>query len=73
MVALSRRAAEHRQRLRQFGRLYALGGRLHAQRLGKAQHRAHDRHGVAIGQHAGDEAAIDLEHVDRQFLKVGER
>ena len=48
------------------------GGRRHAERIGEAEHGADDRDAVGIDHHPGDEAAVDLEHVDRQALEIGE-
>ncbi len=72
IIALPRSAAERRQSRRQFDRLDPFGGGRHAERVGEAEHGADDRHAVGIDHHPGDEAAVDLEHVDRQALEIGE-
>src|SRR3546814_13421808 len=63
-------AAGRRQQPRLVGGLDALGGRLHSQHFGEALDRADDRDLVAVVDHMLDEAAVDLEHVDRQALQV---
>src|SRR5690349_21638815 len=70
--ALPRGAAERGERGCKLDRLDSLGRRRHAERLGEAQHRANDRHCVGIDHHSRHEALVDLEHVDRQSLEIGE-
>ena len=51
----------------------ALGDDLEAQVPAEVDDRPHDRHVLALAAEAGDEAAVDLDLVDRQALQVGQR
>ena len=65
-VALGHLAPEGPQPQRLAGGLDALGDEVVAQRAGHADDGGDDR-GVAVGDaEAGDERAVDLDHVDRE-------
>ena len=55
------------------GFLDALGGRLHAERMGEFGDRADDRAGAVAGQQVLDEAAVDLDLVEREALQIAQR
>src|SRR5438552_226021 len=46
--------------------LHALGDHLHAQRMRERDDGRDDRHLVVVAGHLGDEAAVDLQVVDRE-------
>lgn len=58
---------------RQVGILVTLGDGLHAHRVGEDDDHAHDGVVARVAQGVADEALVDLELIQRQPLKVGER
>ena len=61
------------QRVELFLRLDAFGQRLHAQALAELDDGAQDHVGLRARGQPGDEAAVDLERVDRVGAQVGQR
>ena len=55
------------------GLLDALGGGLDIERMGEFGDRADDRAGAVAGQQIVDEAAVDLQLVEREALQIAER
>lgn len=53
--------------------LDALGDDAHAEAVGEAERRAHDRLGGRVAAHLGDEGAVDLDLVDGQRAEVRSR
>jgi hypothetical protein len=71
-VALPEVAAELLQRLELLAALDALGDDVHAEPLRELDDRLEDRRGLPHAE-AVDEAAVDLQDVDRELLHVAER
>ena len=71
--ALDRRAAVGAKLHQLRGFLDALGGGLDVERMGELGDRADDRARAVAGQQVLDEAAVDLELVEREALQIAER
>ena len=72
-VALRAIAAELAQALLLLARLDALGDDRQPDGVGHVDRRLDDRAVVGVAVDAGDERAVDLEHVEREALEVAER
>src|SRR4030095_12542450 len=70
--ALNRRAAVRAQLFQLGALLDSLCRRLHSQRVGEAGDRAHDRPSARPRQQIVDEAAVDLDLVERKALQIAE-
>lgn len=72
-VALTNVAALAAQVAKLRGRFHALGHDLQAQIVGHGDHRRSDLHVVLAVRNVLDEAAVDLDDIDREFLQVAQR
>ncbi len=73
-VTLDLAAAELPDQVEIVVRLHALGGRIHAKRLGERDDGADDRAVAVRGRRgAANEALVDLDLVERRFLQIAER
>src|SRR3954462_15590077 len=72
-VALTEVAAQRREHLALVGPLDALRDGLEMERPGDVQDRADERFGVVLAAQPLDEAAVDLQDVDREALQIAQR